>query len=158
MKKVFFSIMIGLLGLHPLCADDLQVNKENRDLICGIEPYKHPKWATEIELINDKKLQFVSVKCMMLFYYKNSKWDDLGDFGDKEPIKTLSVQDFESLKVVDAKKAYYVFGSKVVGPKGDDLIPFEHKAAAENFMKTNGGSKILTWDDFKLNLFDFLNL
>jgi hypothetical protein len=117
----------------------------------------------EIELINGKKLHFASVKCMMLFYYKNDKWNDLGlkrpkDKKSKENIKALRVQDYGTLKVVDAKKAFYVFGSHVMSPKGDDLVPFQYEKDAENFMKENGGHKILTWKNFKLNLFDLLNL
>jgi nitrous oxide reductase accessory protein NosL len=45
-----------------------------------------------------------------------------------------------------------------MSPKGDDLIPFQYENDAKNFMKENGGRKILTWKDFKLNLFDLLNL
>jgi hypothetical protein len=119
---------------------------------------------TEIELINDKKLHFASVKCMMLFYYKNDKWHDLGLEPPKEKkdrdanIKALNVQDFNSLKVIDAKKAFYVYGGHIMSPKGDDLVPFQYEKDAENFMKENGGNKILTWKHFKLNLFDLLNL
>ncbi len=157
MRIVWMSlIMVALTGM--LSAEGIVADKSERDLICGLQPYKNPQWVTEIELRNEKKLHFISVKCMMLFYYKNDKWDDLGLLGTKDPIVALKVQDFNSLKVIDAKKAYYVFGSHVMSSKGDDLIPFEYEKDAENFMKENGGRKILTWDDFKLNLFDLLNL
>ena len=45
-----------------------------------------------------------------------------------------------------------------MSPKGDDLVPFQYEKDAQNFIKENGGNKILTWKDFKLNLFDLLNL
>jgi len=158
MKRKFL-ILFALLVSTILMANDNKIvaDKKERDLICGIQPYKSPQWATEIELSNSKKLHFATVKCMMLFYYKNSMWHDLGVKG-KEDMKFLRVQDYKSLKVVDAKKAFYVFGSRVIGPKGDDLIPFKYKADAENFIKENGGTKIVTWKHFKLNLFDYLNL
>jgi hypothetical protein len=159
MKKIV--ILMSMVFLFVLQADGMVADKNERDLICGIQPYKNPKWMSEIELINGKKLHFVSVKCMMIFYYKNTKWHDLGITEDPskiEPIKALRVQDYNTLKVIDAKKAYYVFGSHIMGPKGDDLIPFQYEKDAENFMKENGGHKILTWKNFKLNLFDLLNL
>ncbi len=157
MRIVWMSlIMVALTGM--LSAEGIVADKSERDLICGLQPYKNPKWVTEIELRNGKKLHFISVKCMMLFYFKNDKWDDLGLLGTKDPIVALRIQDFNSLKVVDAKKAYYVYGSHIMSSKGDDLVPFEYEKDAENFMKENGGRKILTWKDFKLNLFDLLNL
>jgi len=159
MKKIF--ILMSVLFAFSLQADGLVADKNEHDLICGIKPYKNPKWMAEIELINGKKLHFASVKCMMLFYYKNDKWDDLNITQDPkkvEPIKALRVQDFNTLKVVDAKKAFYVFGSHLMSPKGDDLVPFKYEKDAQNFMKENGGHKILTWKNFKLNLFDLLNL
>ncbi len=157
MKRIFI-ILVGILFSISLQADGLVADKDERDLMCSLKPYENPRWISEIELSNEKKLHFVSVKCMMLFYYKNAKWDDLGLHGVKNPIKKLKVQDYDSSKVVDAKKAFYVYGGHIMGPKGDDLVPFETEKDAINFMKKNGGHKILTWKDFKLNLFDLLNL
>ena len=161
MIKIVLFIMVLMIGLQ---ANGLVADKNERDLICGMQPYKNPKWMTEIELVNDKKLHFASVKCMMLFYYKNDKWHDLGVKAPKERkdradnIKELRVQDYNSLKVIDAKKAFYVYGSHIMSPKGDDLVPFQYEKDAQNWMKENGGNKILTWKQFKLNLFDLLNL
>ncbi|MCH9813092.1 MAG: nitrous oxide reductase accessory protein NosL [Epsilonproteobacteria bacterium] len=157
--QILRVIAITVLFAIGLSADGMVADKRERDLVCGLQPYKNPRWMSEIELINEKKIHFVSVKCMMLFYYKNSKWDDLEiQAGTKEPIKALRVQDYLSLKIVDAKEAFYVYGSRIVGPKGDDVIPFETREDAQHFIDKNGGTKILTWKDFKLNLFDLLNL
>ncbi len=159
--RIFLAILTTLAFVLSLQADGMVADKKERDLICGMLPYKNPRWMSEVELINDKKLHFASVKCMMLFYYKNDKWGDLGLKTPKERhdnIKELRVQDYGTLKVIDAKKAFYVYGGHVMSPKGDDLVPFQYEKDAENFMKEKGGNKILTWKHFKLNLFDLLNL
>jgi hypothetical protein len=156
--KISLIFLMIFAFVTTINADGMEATKKERDLMCGIQPYKNPRWMSEIEFSNGKKLHSVSVKCMMLFYYKNDKWDDLGIKDSKNAIKELRVQDYNSLKVIDAKKAYYVFGSHIMGPKGDDLVPFEYEKDAQNFMKENGGHKILTWKHFKLNLFDLLNL
>lgn len=150
-------IMILFLASSLFAQKGFEVDKKEHDLMCGLEPYQYPRWVSEIEFKNGKKIHFVSVKCMMLFFYKNSKWDDLG-VKNKDDIKSLRVQDYNSLHVIDAKKAYFVFGSKRVSPKGDDLIPFENEEVAKTFMQKSGGKKILMFQDFKLNLFDYLNL
>ncbi|HIP02993.1 MAG TPA: hypothetical protein EYH01_09395 [Campylobacterales bacterium] len=161
--KIFLTIIMTIVFAISVQAEGMVADKKERDLICGMLPSKNPKWMTEIELSNDKKLHFASVKCMMLFYYKNDKWDDLGLKAPKPEeraaiFKALRVQDFNNLKVIDAKKAFYVFGAHIMSPKGDDLVPFQYEKDAENYMKENGGKKILTWKQFKLNLFDLLNL
>ncbi len=164
MKKFVYGLLISVMFLTNIYGDGIVADKNETDLICGMKPYKYPRWMSEIELINGKKLHFSSVKCMMLFYYKNDKWNDLGvkDPKDKknrdENIKVLRVQDYGNLKVIDAKKAFYVYGSHLMSPKGDDLVPFQYEKDAQNFMKENGGHKVLTWKHFKLNLFDLLNL
>ena len=158
MMKYILVIAVLVTSLY---AESMVASKDERDLMCGMQPYKHPRWMSEIELSNDKKLHFASVKCMMLFYYKNDKWDDLGLKEPKEKfehIKALRIQDYNSLKIIDAKKAFYVYGGHIMSPKGDDLVPFQYEKDAENFIKENGGNKILTWKDFKLDLFDLLNL
>lgn len=155
MKKI---VLIAFLAVALFAEQKgFHADKKEYDLTCGLKPYKYPRWTSEIELSNNKKLHFVGVKCMMLFYYKNSKWNDLGVSG-KDDIKSLRVQDFNSLHVLDAKSAYYVFGSSKTSPKGDDLVPFATEKEAKKFIEENGGNKILRFKDFKLNLFDYLNL
>ena len=158
MIKIILMMAVFLSGLY---AEGMVASKDERDLMCGMQPYKHPRWMSEIELTNGKKLHFASVKCMMLFYYKNDKWDDFGLELPKEKyehIKELRIQDYNTLKIIDAKKAFYVYGGHIMSPKGDDLVPFQYEKDAQNFVKKNGGNKILTWKEFKLNLFDLLNL
>lgn len=155
MRKFILTLCLSVLMFGG--EKGFLIDKKEHDLTCGLKPYKYPRWSSEISLSNNKKIHFVSVKCMMLFYYKNSTWHDLGVNG-KEDIKSLKVQDFNTLNTLSAKDAYYVFGSKKVGPKGDDLIPFSNKKDADDFMKLNGGSRVLMFKDFKVNLFDYLNL
>lgn len=160
MRKIL-TIVMAIAFTMSLHAEGMVASKDERDLMCGMQPYKDPRWMSEIELTNGKKLHFVSVKCMMLFYYKNDKWHDLELKLPKEKyehIKELKIQDYNTLKIVDAKKAFYVYGGHIMSPKGDDLVPFEYEKDAQNYMKENGGNKILTWKHFKLNLFDLLNL
>ena len=160
MRRIL-TIVMAIAFTMSLQAEGMVASTDERDLMCEMQPYKNPRWMSEIELTNGKKLHFVSVKCMMLFYYKNDKWDDLELKAPKEKfehIKELRIQDYNTLKIVDAKKAYYVYGSHIMSPKGDDLVPFKYEKDAQNYIKENGGNKILTWKQFKLNLFDLLNL
>ena len=117
---------------------------------------KYPQWLCEATLINGKTIQFISVKSMMQIYqhqdyFKKRKVLD----GD---IDKIYVQDFISGKRVDATKAVYVFGSRIVGPHGDDLIPFSSEANARLFMMKNGGTKILPYAKLTKGLIRYLDM
>jgi len=79
---------------------------------------------------------------MMKFYIFD------GDFPyDRQKIESIFVTDFYTLEAIPAKKAWYVIGSEVYGPMGNELIPFKDKASAENFMKDHKGERILRFDE-----------
>ena len=44
------------------------------------------------------------------------------------------------------RKAHYVIGSDVYGPMGKELIPFEKKAEAEEFLKDHRGERIIPFE------------
>lgn len=117
---------------------------------------EYPKWLCEAELKNGKTLQFVSVKSMMQVYrhqdyFKKNKLLE-------DDINAIYVQDFISGNKVNATKAVYLFGSRTVGPHGDDLIPFESTESARLFMMKNGGTKILPFDKLSKGLIRYLDM
>jgi hypothetical protein len=89
-----------------------------------------------------RRYYFDGVKDMMKFYIFD------GDFPyDRQKIESIFVTDFYTLEAIPAKKAWYVIGSEVYGPMGNELIPFKDKASAENFMKDHKGERILRFDE-----------
>ena len=81
------------------------------------------------------------VKDMMKFYIF-----DIDFPYDRSKITNIEVTDFYTLKAIDAKKAFYVVGSDVFGPMGNELIPFLTKNAAQNFMTDHAGEQIILFD------------
>ena len=153
MKKLLILALIS----YGLYAGEIKVTDQNAtDAVYILPLKKYPKWLTEAELANGKKVQFVSVKSMMTVYqhqtyFKKHKFIDAN-------ITKISVQDFTSGRKVDAKKAVYIFGSKVIGPHGDDLIPFENIDNAKLFMFKNGGTKILRFNKLTKGLIRYLDM
>ena len=153
MKK----LLILTLLTHGLLAGEITLTDQNAtDAVYVLPLKKYPKWLTQAELENGKKVQFVSVKSLMTVYqhqeyFKKHKFIDAN-------ITKISVQDFTSGRRVDAKNAVYLFGSHVVGPHGDDLIPFENIDNAKLFMLKNGGTKILKFDRLTKGLIRYLDM
>ncbi|WP_457606043.1 nitrous oxide reductase accessory protein NosL [Nitratifractor sp.] len=119
------------------------------DPVYLIDIDKHPKFEAAIELKNGKRIRFASVKSMMNFYYHPEKYPGYGVSPDGHQIDKLYVRDYLDGKELPAKQAWYVFGSRLVGPHGDDLIPLASKTRAELFVKRFGGTRILSYDELR---------
>ena len=120
-----------------------------RDPVYLLEIDKHPKFAAEMKLKNGKTLRFASVKSMMNFYYHPEKYPGYGVGPEGKEIDRLIVQDYLDGTKVPAEKAWYVFGSRLVGPHGDDLIPLASKTRADLFVRRYGGTKIMDYKELR---------
>jgi len=119
----------------------MQVPKGVKCPVCGMFVTKYPKWAALITE-NSNYHYFDGVKDMMKFYIFDV------DFPyNRTQISKIEVTDFYTLKAIDAKKAFYVVGSDVFGPMGNELIPFLTEDAAKNFMKDHNADQIIMFED-----------
>jgi nitrous oxide reductase accessory protein NosL len=83
---------------------------------------------------------------MMKFYFDPMEWGNYKDFKKKNITKML-VTDYYSQKAIDARDAYFVIGSDIYGPMGNELIPFESEADAKSFYMDHRGTKVLKFDE-----------
>jgi len=124
----------------------MEVPKKVKCPVCGMFVAKYPKWAALID-VEGKKHYFDGVKDMMKFYIFDV------DFPyDRSKITQIEVTDFYTLQSIDAKQAFYVVGSDIYGPMGNELIPFLTKEAAQNFMTDHRGEKIIRFDEISPKL------
>jgi nitrous oxide reductase accessory protein NosL len=126
------------------------VHKGEKCPVCGMLVYKYPRWAAQIYFKKEGKIvhfSFDGVKDMMKFYFNP---DDYGKYDIKRFQKSITkmvVNDYYTQKGIDAKKAYYVIGSNVLGPMGNELIPFKTLKEAQNFKKDHFGKTIKRFDE-----------
>ena len=118
-------------------AGKIQVTKDEKCPICGMFVYKYPRWAAQI-FYADKHYSFDGVKDLMKYYFDN-----------KDGISKILVTDYYSQKAVDATVAFYVIGSDIYGPMGDELIPFLNEDDAKTFYMDHRGTKIVQFKDIK---------
>jgi len=120
--------------------------------VCGMFVAKYEVWVTRIEENPGVFLDFDGVKDLAAYYFKP------GLYGGKE-LKADShiwVKDYYSLKWLDGREAYYVYGSDVNGPMGLELVPFATRAGAEAFLTDHHGKKVLAFADITPTLVDEL--
>jgi len=117
--------------------DTIKITKDDKCPICGMFVYKYKKWAAQI-YYEDTHYTFDGVKDMMKYYFMHI-----------DNISKILVTDYYSQDVINAYKAYFVVGSDVYGPMGDELIPFKNKSEAEVFSADHKALKILKFSDIK---------
>lgn len=112
----------------------LSVTKDEKCPVCGMFLYKYPTWVSRIVYTN-KRYGFDGIKDLMKYYFDN-----------KQNIVDILVQDYYTAKTLNAREAFFVLGSDVYGPMGNELLAFENKKSAERFMLDHRGKEILTFD------------
>lgn len=129
----------------------IKVSKDEKCPVCGMFIYKYPRWAAQI-FYKDKDskhhLSFDGVKDMMKFYFNPSLWGKYNKSLINNILK-ISVTDYYSQNRINGKEAYYVIGSNVYGPMGNELIPFKNIEDAKIFKKDHFGTKIIKFDKIK---------
>lgn len=150
-----FLLIILLLG--SLFGEKLTLKEQNAtDPVYMLPLKQYPRFLCEAVLKNGKIVQFASVKSMMQVYQHQEYFKKHNVLDDD--IKALYVQDYLSGKRIAAQKALYVFGSHLVGPHGDDLIPVENEEKAKLFELRYGGTKILPFERLSKGLIRYLDM
>jgi nitrous oxide reductase accessory protein NosL len=134
----------------------MNYTKDTVGVVRKLKVYKYPKFVAKINLRNGKEIYFSSPKGFFEFYFHPGGWYDIGVKTERD-FKDLIVTDYFTTKPINAEDAYYVYGSTVVSPAGDDLIPFASKEQAIQFSKKYHGKKILKFEDITLGLIKWLN-
>ena len=124
----------------------LTIPKDTKCPVCGMFVAKYEKWIAAIKT-DKESFYFDGVKDMMKFYFEPTKYTKNADLKNS----TISVTDYYTLEQIDAKNAFFVIGSNVMGPMGDELIPFKDENSANEFSKDHFGKKILKFNEITLD-------
>jgi len=152
------KFIIGLLVLSSLLFSyEITYKKDAVGQVRHLKLYKYPSWVAEIELSNGKKVLFSSPKGMFEFYLHPAAWFNDFHITSEKDFKNLYVTDFNTAKTINAKGAFFVYGTNEISPAGDDLVPFDSYKAAEEFSKKHHGARIFGFREVSYGLIKFLN-
>lgn len=144
---------VSIYLYEPMLAADkskmIEIPQDAKCPVCGMFVTKYPKWVAQIQLQDGHSHYFDGVKDMMKFYFNPTKYHS----HSSEQISQINVTDYYNIESIDAKKAFYVIGSNVYGPMGEELIPFKSEEEAKKFMNDHFGKKVVGFDEIKEDLF-----
>jgi copper chaperone NosL len=110
--------------------------------VCGMHVPNFPDWAAVVSYKDGAQAWFDGPKDLFTYILDLKRYAPKRGAAD---ITAIQVKDYYGRKHLDARKAFYVLGSEVLGPMGKELVPFATEAAAKDFLKDHHGQKILTF-------------
>lgn len=153
MKKILVLLFLGIVTLF---AKRLDYDENSTCLVRHVKIAEHTKWACEVILKDNQKFFFSSPKSMLEFYLHPGRWADIG-IKSEDDFKEIYATDYKTQNAIDAKKAFFVYGSNVISIAGDDLVVFEKEADAKEFASKHNGKRVLPFNQVKLPLINLLN-
>ncbi len=148
-------LLVFVLFSSLVFAESFNVSKDEIGLIRKVKVYKEPKWIASIKVRSGKEIFFCSPKSMFEFYNQPGRWPEYNVKADDD--MRLHVTDFLTLEKIEARDAFYVYGSDKVSPAGDDLVAFKTKKDAQRFSDANKGKRVFAFKDVPPALIKLLN-
>lgn len=112
--------------------------------VCGMLVSKYPQWTASVAFKDGHAHHFDGAKDLFKYLFDMPKYAAGHARAD---VAAIEVTEYYGLTKVDARKAFYVVGSDVLGPMGHELIPFASRADAEEFLKDHKGQRIVGFDE-----------
>lgn len=112
--------------------------------VCGMLVAKYPNWVATIVYKDGHAHHFDGAKDLFKFWHAPSKY---AAGHRREDMAAIWVTDFYDLKPIDARQAWYVTGSDVLGPMGHELVPLASREDAAEFLKEHKGKRMLRFDE-----------
>jgi nitrous oxide reductase accessory protein NosL len=111
--------------------------------VCGMFVARYPEWIATVLWRDGHAAHFDGAKDLFKYLLELGKYVP-GRAADG--VATVAVTEYYGLSRIDARDAWYVIGSDVLGPMGHELIPLATRADAEEFLRDHKGRRILRYE------------
>lgn len=122
--------------------------------VCGMYPARYPKWQTQIIFNDGMMVPFDGAKDMFKYLLNMGEFDKQHQ---RTEVAAIWVRDYADGGWLDGEAAFYVVGSSVMGPMGQELVPFATTEAAQKFQGKNGGT-VNRFAEINLEVIDKLGM
>ncbi|MBI5848974.1 MAG: nitrous oxide reductase accessory protein NosL [Nitrospirae bacterium] len=148
---IFTLILCGAFTVPSYAAEvkAVTVKKDDKCPVCGMFVAKYTHWLAEVVFKDGTYAVFDGPKDMFKYYLNLQKYASSKRSDD---ITGIYVTEYYSTKLQDARKLFYVIGSDVYGPMGDELVPLSTEADAREFMRDHKGTRIVKFQEVTIEL------
>ena len=121
---------------------------DDRCPVCGMFTAKYPEFAARVTFSDGVGFTFDGPKDMFTFVLDLAKY---APGRNRSDVDEVLVTEYYDLVAIDARAAFFVIGSDVLGPMGAELIPFATREDAEAFSSDHRGTAVLAFGDIDLD-------
>lgn len=121
----------------------LRLSPGDRCPICGMYPAKRPKTAAGMQLSDGRTFYFCGNGCLLRTWRFSDKYLAVSS----DAIDRMRVRDFFTGETIDARSAWWIAGSDVIGPMGPALVALESRGAVDAFKERHGGQLVFQLAD-----------
>ena len=112
--------------------------------VCGMFVAKYPDWTASARFKDGTTCYYDGAKDLFSHFLDPGRYTPGRRQAD---MTTLTVKEYYSLTIIDARTAQFVIGSDVYGPMGSELIPFRNEKDAIAFKIDHRGKRILRFNE-----------
>jgi len=149
MKRLLLILALILVWCAPAPAADSPPapGEKDRCPVCGMFVAPYANWHAAAEMKDGEFLHFDGPKDLFRFYFA------VGTYAPgktQEDVRQLWVSEYYTTRPTRVEELFFVSGSDVLGPMGEELVPIAGKKTAETFLRDHGGKKVLRFEGHDL--------
>ncbi len=135
--------LVFFLASMALAADPPKPLEGDRCSVCGMFVYKYQSWIATVVFNDGTHAFFDGPKDMFRYMNAVEKFNPGMSAVD---VAQVYVTDYYTTKVVKADEVFFILGSDVMGPMGEEFVVVSNEEDARSFMKDHGGDTMLRFD------------
>jgi len=121
--------------------------------VCGMTVAEYPEWVAQAVFDDGSTAFFDGSKDLFRYLLARDRY--LPDKRNLQ-ITAIYVTDYYDVRPIEARDAFFVLGSDVHGPMGNELVPLATRTAAEEFERDHGGARIVRFEEVTRELLSTL--
>lgn len=144
MRRLAALLLFSLWAIAAMAQMPPKPGPRDTCPVCGMLVSKYPNWVATIVYTDGHAHHFDGAKDLFKFWFNPPKYVPNHN---RDMIASIWVTDYYGLQRIDARKAWYVIGSDVLGPMGHEFVPLATQTDADDFMREHKGKRILRFDE-----------
>jgi nitrous oxide reductase accessory protein NosL len=150
----WLAILILFFALAGGASQAVKPSPKDKCPVCGMFVAEYGGFLAEVVFKDGSRAFFDGPKDMFRYYFQPEKYQPDRSRSD---IAAVYVTDYYSLEMIDGAGAFYISGSDVRGPMGNELIPVGREGEAKTFMADHKGRTLLKFAEVTLDIVNGLD-
>ncbi len=146
MRLLLLLLLSGLIAFSSVAQSSTGPEADTRCAVCGMFVAPYTNWVALLETEDGREFYFDGPKDLFIFFNDLSRYLPGVDQKDVQ----LFVTEYYTVQLTPATELFFISGSDVLGPMGEELVPVAGRSTAETFLLDHKGAKLLRFDGDKL--------